>query len=44
MYEYFYIGFIDFILKGKSFLDYTIFFLLIIMKKMIKTYQTIFIN
>ena len=30
------IGFSDFILKGKSLLDYTIFFLLMIMRKMIK--------
>ena len=34
---YFCIGFIDFMLKGKSLLDYTIFFLLMIMRRMIFT-------
>ena len=36
MYGYFCIGFIDFLLKGKSLLDYTNLFLLIIMRRMIK--------
>ena len=34
---YIFIGFIDFMLKGKSLLDYT-YFLLMIMKRMIKYY------
>ena len=36
MCRYFCTGFIDFMLKGKSLLDYTIFFLQMIIKRMIK--------
>ena len=36
MYGYFCIGFIDFLLKGKSLLDYTNLFLLIIVRRIIK--------
>ena len=41
---YFCIGLIDFMLKGKSFLDYTNLFSPNIMRRMIKYYQNIFKN
>ena len=41
---YFCIGFIDFMLKGKSLLDYTNLFSPNIMRRMIKYYQNIFKN
>ena len=36
MCEYFCIGFIDFMLKGKNLLDYTIYFFIMNMKRMTK--------
>ena len=38
MCQYFCIGFIDFMIKGKSLLEYTNLFLLVIMKRMTKKY------